>query len=84
MQRVLYCNGLSYVFFFPVVQQIESLDNAYIEQKGELAALQERLDDLARERCCWYLFLLSCRLRNAVRASPLQELLFTLHTCVFI
>jgi len=31
-------------------QQIEHLDNAYLEQKGELAALQERLDDLARAR----------------------------------
>lgn len=31
-------------------QEIENLDKAYIEQKGELAALQERLDDLARER----------------------------------
>ncbi|XP_078380862.1 uncharacterized protein LOC144663652 isoform X10 [Oculina patagonica] len=31
-------------------QQLEDLDNAYLEQKGELAALQERLDDLARER----------------------------------
>ena len=36
------------IFFF--VQQIEDLDNAYLDQKGELAALQERLDDLARER----------------------------------
>lgn len=32
------------------LQQLEDLDNAYLEQKGELAALQERLDDLARER----------------------------------
>lgn len=31
-------------------QQIEHLDNAYLEQKGELASLQERLDDLARAR----------------------------------
>lgn len=31
-------------------KQIEHLDNAYLEQKGELAALQERLDDLARAR----------------------------------
>ncbi|XP_078380806.1 uncharacterized protein LOC144663652 isoform X3 [Oculina patagonica] len=31
-------------------KQLEDLDNAYLEQKGELAALQERLDDLARER----------------------------------
>lgn len=31
-------------------QQIEDLDKSYLEQKGELASLQERLDDLARER----------------------------------
>ncbi|XP_020626954.1 golgin subfamily A member 1-like isoform X3 [Orbicella faveolata] len=31
-------------------KQIDHLDNAYLEQKGELAALQERLDDLARAR----------------------------------
>lgn len=31
-------------------KQIEHLDNAYLEQKGELASLQERLDDLARAR----------------------------------
>ncbi|XP_068724680.1 golgin subfamily A member 1-like isoform X9 [Montipora capricornis] len=31
-------------------QEIENLDKAYFEQKGELATLQERLDDLARER----------------------------------
>ncbi|XP_068694876.1 golgin subfamily A member 1-like isoform X7 [Montipora foliosa] len=31
-------------------QEIENLDKAYLEQKGELATLQERLDDLARER----------------------------------
>ncbi|XP_067057026.1 golgin subfamily A member 1-like isoform X7 [Acropora muricata] len=31
-------------------QEIENLDKAYLDQKGELAALQERLDDLARER----------------------------------
>ncbi|XP_067057023.1 golgin subfamily A member 1-like isoform X5 [Acropora muricata] len=30
--------------------EIENLDKAYLDQKGELAALQERLDDLARER----------------------------------
>ncbi|XP_068724672.1 golgin subfamily A member 1-like isoform X8 [Montipora capricornis] len=30
--------------------EIENLDKAYFEQKGELATLQERLDDLARER----------------------------------
>ncbi|PFX23936.1 Golgin subfamily A member 1 [Stylophora pistillata] len=30
--------------------QIEDLDKSYLEQKGELASLQERLDDLARER----------------------------------
>ena len=33
-----------------LLQEIENLDKAYLEQKGELAALQERLDDLARER----------------------------------
>ena len=33
-----------------LLQQIENLDKAYLEQKEELAALQERLDDLARER----------------------------------
>ncbi|XP_068724623.1 golgin subfamily A member 1-like isoform X2 [Montipora capricornis] len=31
-------------------KEIENLDKAYFEQKGELATLQERLDDLARER----------------------------------
>ncbi|CAH3169543.1 unnamed protein product, partial [Porites evermanni] len=31
-------------------QQIENLDKSYLEQKEELASLQERLDDLARER----------------------------------
>ncbi|XP_067057025.1 golgin subfamily A member 1-like isoform X6 [Acropora muricata] len=31
-------------------KEIENLDKAYLDQKGELAALQERLDDLARER----------------------------------
>lgn len=36
--------------FLVFLQQIEHLDNAYLEQKGELAALQERLDDLARAR----------------------------------
>ena len=39
---------LDFVGFF--LQQIEHLDNAYLEQKGELASLQERLDDLARAR----------------------------------
>lgn len=37
------------VFWF-FLQQIEDLDKSYLEQKGELASLQERLDDLARER----------------------------------
>ena len=36
--------------YFFLLQQIENLDKSYLEQKGELAALQERLDDLARER----------------------------------
>ncbi|XP_073243418.1 uncharacterized protein [Porites lutea] len=31
-------------------KQIENLDKSYLEQKEELASLQERLDDLARER----------------------------------
>ncbi|XP_074620585.1 uncharacterized protein LOC141879244 isoform X6 [Acropora palmata] len=31
-------------------KEIENLDKAYLDQKGELCALQERLDDLARER----------------------------------
>lgn len=37
------------VFMF-LLQQIENLDKSYLEQKEELASLQERLDDLARER----------------------------------
>ncbi|XP_022793386.1 golgin subfamily A member 1-like isoform X1 [Stylophora pistillata] len=35
---------------FEKSKQIEDLDKSYLEQKGELASLQERLDDLARER----------------------------------
>ena len=41
--------------YFCLLQQIENLDKSYLEQKGELAALQERLDDLARERLSYTL-----------------------------
>ena len=32
------------------MQQLEDLDRSYADQKSDLASLQERLDDLARER----------------------------------
>ena len=36
--------------FLFVMQQLEDLDRSYADQKSDLASLQERLDDLARER----------------------------------
>ena len=44
------CEDVHARFSWFFLQQIEHLDNAYLEQKGELAALQDRLDDLARAR----------------------------------
>lgn len=49
-QSIIVCEDVRVRYSWIFLQQIDHLDKAYLEQKGELATLQERLDDLARAR----------------------------------